>query len=158
MQPTEKQLDIFTKLSELEESIGRFYEVLAETFPTYKNFWSGLADEEKQHSAWVNKLRILVVQGTARFAERDFNSIAIRTFINYIESEMNKAKRNELSTINALSTTLYIEQSLIENKYFETFTADSQEVKQILDDLAVATRLHISKVQDVFNNFKRLSH
>ena len=157
MQPTEKQLDILTKLSELEEAIGRLYEVLAETFPTYNNFWSELANEERQHSAWVNELRMLIVQGTAGFVNRNFNSIAIQTFINYLESEMNKVKRNELSTVNALSTTLYIEQSLMESKYFEIFDADSQEVKQILSDLASATQLHITNVQEVFNNYKNSS-
>jgi hypothetical protein len=103
----------------------------------------------------VQKLQSLVIQGSATFNEGRFNPIAIQTFLNYLKNESEKVTGQQRSIINALSITLYLEESLIENKYFEIIDGDSKEIKQILNSLASATQSHISKVREVFNNYKK---
>ena len=152
---TEKQLTVLNKLVELEESLGRLYEVYAEVFPEYRKFWSDLADEEGQYAEWLRKLHTHVVQGSATFSENRFNEVAIQTFINYLNNEYEKVMNRERALINALSITLYIEESLMEREYFEVIDGDSNELKQTLSNLASATQSHIEQVRETFNVYKK---
>jgi rubrerythrin len=45
---------------------------------------------------------------------------------------------------------VYIEESIIEQRYFEVFAADAPELKRILADLANATKGHLEKVREEF--------
>jgi rubrerythrin len=155
MEPSEKQLDVLKKMSELEESAGRLYESYAQIFPDYRQFWLGLANEEKLHAEWVKKLHTLIERKTAEFSENRFNSIAIQKFLDYLKEEIGKASRRERALINALSITLYVEESLLENKYFEILNGDSKELKDTLRSLANATQRHIARVREVFNEAKK---
>ena len=151
--PTEKQLATLNELAELEESIGRLYEAYAMLFPDYRQFWSGLVEEEKEHAVWLRELRSYVVKGTAKFSENRFNIFAIQAYINYLKDELDKAKGRAL--VNALSIALYIEESLMEHKYFEIVDGDSKELKQTLSNLANATQSHIERVRNALNSYKK---
>jgi hypothetical protein len=155
---TDKQLEILTKLSELEEAVGKIYEVYAELFPDYRQFWLGLSDEEKQHSRWVHSLRSDTIHGFTKFNVDRFNIFAINTFISYLNDELGKAVRRERSLINALSITKYIEESLIEHKYFEILVDDSPKMKQVLTSLGLATQNHAEKVREALSNYMKTSH
>lgn len=48
---------------------------------------------------------------------------------------------------NALSGAMYLEQALIENKYFEIFEGDSAQIKHILGILADSTREHYQRIR-----------
>jgi rubrerythrin len=151
----EKQSTTLNKLAELEESISRLYEVYAEVFLDYQQFWSDLSNEEGQHAGWLRELNTNVVQGSATLRENRFNKIAIQTFINYLHDEYSKVMSRERALINALSITLYIEESLIEREYYEVLDGDSLELKQTLSNLASATKNHIERVREVFNVYKK---
>ena len=151
---TEKQLSVITKLSELEESVGRLYETYAVIFPDYRNFWVNMASDEREHAAWVAKLRSLIDNRLVVFSEGRFKVEAIQTFLKYIDEELGKAKEKNLFLMNALSITLYIEESLIEHKYFEVVEGDSPELKSILRDLAGATQKHADSARETFNAYK----
>ena len=151
--PLEKQLIVLDKLAELEESVGRLYEAYVALFPDYRQFWAGLVDEEKQHAVWVRELRVLVEKGTAKFTEDRFNIFAIQAYINYLKEELEKA--TERTLVNALSIALYIEESLMERKYFEVINGDSEELKQTLHNLANATQTHIERVHETINAYKK---
>ena len=151
--PLEKQLIVLNTLAELEESVGRLYEAYAALFPDYRQFWSGLVDEEKQHAVWVRELRALVEKGAAKFTENRFNVFAIQAYINYLKEELEKAKGRTL--VNALSIASYIEESLMEHNYFEVIDGDSEELKQTLRNLAGATQDHIERVRAALNTYKK---
>lgn len=155
---TDRQLRILDKLSELEETIGKIYEVYAELFPDYRQFWLGLSDEEKQHSRWINSLRSENIHGFTTFNVDRFNVFAISTFISYLNDELGKATNRERSLVNALSISRYIEESLIEHKYFEILVDDSPKTKQILTSLGVATHNHAEKVREALRNYIKNRH
>ena len=150
--PLEKQLIVLNKLAEVEESVGRLYEAYAALFPDYRQFWSGLVDEEKQHAVWVRELCSLVEKGTAKFNENRFNIFAIQTYINYLKEELDKASGRKL--VNALSIALYVEESMMEKKYFEIINGDSEELKQTLRKLTGATQIHIARVRETLDTYR----
>lgn len=148
------QLNIIAKLSALEESIGRLYGAYANSFPDYNEFWTNLASDERQHAAWIGRLYSLIDNNSITFSKGRFKLAAIQTFLKYLDDELIKAKAKNLSLMNALSITLYIEESLIELKYFEMVEGDTPELKRIFRDLASATQMHVAKVREVLNRYK----
>jgi hypothetical protein len=148
MSLNEKQLDVLSKMAANEEMVGRLYRAYAGRFPKYNALWSGLAEEE-------TKLISMVDSDSLFFKDGRFNKNAIKTFNNYLERETVKAVRLETPLIEALSTTLYIEDSLIEKKYFDVFETDSLASKQLLAKLSEDTRTHASKIREVLNKVKK---
>ncbi|HXY75063.1 MAG TPA: hypothetical protein VEH58_07035 [Dehalococcoidales bacterium] len=63
----DNKLSLLEKLAELEITVNNLYSAYAINFLNFKDFWSGLADEEKQHSKWVKQLQDLVISGQADF-------------------------------------------------------------------------------------------
>jgi rubrerythrin len=151
--PNENQLAGLDKLAELEISVSRLYEAYAALFPDYRQFWSELVDEEKQHASWVQGLRALVEKGAAKFNENRFNTPAVQNYINYLKDEIGKAPERTL--INALSIAKYNEESLIEREYFNIVEGDSDEMKQTLTKLAGATKSHIERVRKAINTYTK---
>ena len=141
-------------LAKNEESIGRLYQVYAERFPEYNEFWMSLALEETQHSNWIHELVEKVRDGSAYIIKGRFKEQAIKTFLGYLEREIAKAKATTIPLIESLSTALYIEKSLIERKYFEVFDSDSAELTHLLGDLRSATERHIQKIKKLWNEHR----
>lgn len=154
MSLTEHQDLIIESLSSNEEAIGQLYEAYAVKFPDYADFWTALANDEKAHANWIRSLATNIEQGSLFFDDRRFNKAAIRTFSDYVGQELAKVQQQML-LINALSITLYIEQALIERKYFEVFESDSPHLKSVLHDLAAATERHVEKVRQLWSRHRR---
>jgi rubrerythrin len=150
----EDKLNLLGKLGELGISVCRLYETYAIIFPDFKDFWSGLAIEEKQHAEWMRELQSLVLGAKADFRSGNFNVFAIQAFINYINNKLKMVNQNDMTLLNALAISQYIEDSVIESKYFEVITGDALEIKQILNSLADATKNHNNRVKETLVNYK----
>ena len=141
-------------LAQNEESLSRLYQVYASRFPEHKELWAGLAGEEQNHAGWIHRFDEKVRAGQGINKNR-FKAAAVRTFMNHTEEEIVKAKKPDYQSINALSVAYYIEESLIERKYFEVFEGDSTELKKLLQDLAEATKTHAMKIKTAWDEEKK---
>lgn len=139
--------EVVEAMARNEEAISRLYQAYADRFPAQKEFWSGLAAEETAHAGWIRGLQARVKEGALSISKDRFKLQPVRAFTNYLEREMASAREPGMSPINALSVALYIEESIIEQRYFEAAAADTPEMKRVLDDLAGATRAHLEKVR-----------
>jgi len=81
--------------------------------------------------------------------------VAIQTFIEYLERELTKAREQEMLLINALSTALYIEEALLERKFFVVFETDVLELKRVLLDLAAAVENHVQRVREAWSKHRQ---
>jgi len=140
--------EILEALKEHERVIAQLYEVYALKFPEYKDFWSQLSSEEIQHAEWIEKLRIQVEDSEEDFIVERFAKGAVEHSIDYVKGLIDSTAQPDFLLMNALSTALYIEMALIENKYFEVFEADSPGTKQALDALAQDTREHCQRLRE----------
>jgi len=152
-----EQPNILHRLAENEEAIGVLYQEYAKRFPDYESFWVGLASEEKEHASWIRRLYSTAAESALFFNQKRFNKEAIQTYLNYLQRELVKVKQGETTLINALSVTLYIEESLIERKYFDVFETDSVELKHVLLNLAASTRIHLDRAREALSNYKRIA-
>jgi thiol-disulfide isomerase/thioredoxin len=149
---TETQLKVIKLLAEHEKAISQLYREYARKFPEQKDFWSKIAAEEIEHASWIFKLRSQAEKGSLYFKEGRFKIEAIKTSLEYVKSQITEAQNNKISAKNALSVARDLESGLIEKKFFEIFEPDCREIKQVLLDLAAATREHYNRIEKVWNN------
>lgn len=120
---------------------------------TSHEYWSLLADDEMKHASWIRILKEQI--GVYAVYEGRFNSTAVKTFTNYLGRELHKLDSQKIPLIEALSTTLYIEKSLIENQFFEVFKTDSAELKRTLARLRDDTLVHRDKAKETLDRWKK---
>jgi len=149
---TETQLKVIKLLAEHEKAISQLYKEYARKFPEQKDFWSKIAAEEIKHASWIFKLHSQAEKGLLYFKEGRFKIEAIETSLEYLKSQITEAQNNKISAKNALSVARDLEGGLIEKKFFEVFEPDCREIKQVLLDLAAATREHYNRIEKVWNN------
>jgi rubrerythrin len=140
--------DVIEAMAKNEEAISHLYQAYADRFPTQKSFWSPLAAEETSHAGWLRSLLAKMREGSLSINRDRFKLQPVRAFTGYLERELATAREPGMAPINALSVALYIEESIIEQRYFEVFAADAPELKRILADLATATKGHLDKVRE----------
>lgn len=147
---TETQLKVIKLLAEHEKAISQLYKEYARKFPEQKDFWSKIAAEEIEHASWIFKLRSQAEKGSLYFKEGRFKTEAIITSLEYIKNQITEAQNKKISAKNALSVARDLESGLIEKKFFEVFEPDCRELKQVLLDLAGATREHYNRIEKVW--------
>jgi len=109
-----------------------------------------LSREEIQHANWISGLAARVEDGSDCFVVNRFPIGAIKHSIAYVEELANAPDQADFLLMNAISTALYIEKAMIENKYFKVFSGDGVETKRILNALAQSTQSHYQRVHKVW--------
>jgi rubrerythrin len=150
-----KASNLIEKLASNEEYVARLYRGYADTFPMQREFWISLAVEEMKHASWIRNLGLKTETRRIFVEEGRFNTVAIQTFMNYLNKELIRLNKQNIPLIEALSITLYIEQSLIESKSFEIFKTDSAELKHTLTRLRDDTLVHRNKAKEALEKYKK---
>jgi rubrerythrin len=140
--------EVIEAMAKNEEAVGRLYQAYGDKFPPQKAFWSSLAADETSHAGWIRGLQAKMRDGSLTVNRDRFKIQPVRGFSAYLERELASAREPGMSPINSLSVALYIEESMIEQRFFEVFAPDGPELKRVLSDLATATRSHLDKVRD----------
>jgi rubrerythrin len=148
--------EVVEAMAKNEEAVSRLYQAYADKFPAQKAFWSGLAADEMSHAALIRGLQAKMREGSLSINRDRFKIQPVRGFTAYLEREMTAAREPGMSPVNALSVALYIEESIIEQRFFEAFAADAPELNRVLADLAAATKAHLEKVREEWGK-QRLS-
>jgi hypothetical protein len=141
--------EILEALKEHERVIAQLYEVYARKFPEYEDLWSQLSGEEIQHAEWLEQLQVRVEGSEEDFVMERFAIGAVKHSIVYVNGLIDSAADPDFLLMNALSTAMYLETALIENKYFEVFEADSPGTKHALEMLAQSTQEHCQRLRKV---------
>ena len=149
-----KSEDLCELLAQNEERLSELYGIYAVKFPEYKDLWNGLAGEEEQHAKWIRNLASWAKEGLIDINNSRFNIAAINTFTSYVDKEIARARNSLVSLINALSIASYIEDSIIENRFFEVFEGDSPDWRSTLLDLATETNKHRSMIKEALKKAK----
>jgi hypothetical protein len=150
-----KTSNLVEKLASNEEFVARLYRRYAGAFPILREFWISLAAEEMKHASWIRNLGAKTETRRIFIDKGRFNTVAIQTFMNYLDKELARLNEQEITLIEALSITLYIEQSLIESRVFEIFKTDSAESKHTLTNLRNDTLAHRNKVKEELETYKK---
>ena len=147
-------MEILDKLAENEEHISRLYRVYAEIMPAHKEFWSKLADEEIEHASWIRNFAEGVEGGTLAIDEKRFPRNALQTYSQYLDGSIDRAARKGVDVMGAFTTAIYIEESLVELKFFEVIDSGSEEFDDVLLHLKKDTIEHNKRIKEYWSKIK----
>lgn len=143
----DKPIGVIEAMARNEETVGQLYRAYALKFPEKETLWNELAYDEADHAKWLRGLSH-PQGGKEAFGVRErFKPEAIETFYRYLKTELAKVDLPGFTLGQALATALYIEDCLLERKYFEVLSSDSKEFKKVLTDLQSATEKHADNVR-----------
>lgn len=155
MENTDNQYDILELLAGNEETIGRLYTRYSQRFHEMADFWNELADDERNHAVWIRSLKEKTENRESYVKPERFKPAAIKTFVDHTEKEISEASTQGYQLINALSVAFFIEDSLIEKKYFDVISTDSVELKNLLQKLDSATRKHAQRIKEARDKYNQ---
>ena len=134
-------------MQRIEDSVAQLYETYAQKFPEHANFWMTIALQENMHADWVRGLGAMLSSGTMSFKEDRFSIEQLQQSLDDLRNELQTARQTDYSISEATAIALKLEESLIEKSFFEIFESDSQEMKEVFEDLTKDTQEHIAKLE-----------
>lgn len=147
-QPNEAS--VIQKMIELEETVGRLYEIYHDLFPAQKGFWDRLAAEEKTHAEWISKFLLTSKHGTISLQPNRFKIEPIQMTLDSLAKQIKKAREGKVTLLEALSFAFNFENGLVEKEFFKIVDADSDALKKLLGSLSLATENHSRWIQQVW--------
>lgn len=141
MDQREYQTSILKQMANNEESLSELYAIYMHKFPSRRDFWRSIAQEEVGHANWIRTLQAMVDSGTVLFKEGRFNIDSLNDFNDFIKKQENKAK-NEIPLIEALVSSKELEETFLEKEFFRVFEGDGPELETLLLALEYSTKNH----------------
>ena len=129
-----------------EIALSHLYGEYAKRFPDHEDFWSRLSAEEREHAILISKLFETIKDGSAKIDGQILKVNALQTANRRVNHLLSEVKEKDIPFINALSTALDIERSMIEKKAFRVFNGDSPEFQQIMLILEEDTEDHLARI------------
>jgi hypothetical protein len=147
-------MGILELLAENEEHIARLYRLYAEKLPKFRDFWAQLSGEEIEHASWIRDFANGVKDKTLYLDEKRFPKEVLYTYREYLDGSMQKANRQGIDAIGAFTAAFYIEESLIELKFFEVIDSGSEDFNKVLLRLKKATAEHNNRIKEYWTKVK----
>lgn len=142
------QIQTIELLAQNEEVLVELYKLYSQQHPEYKDFWQSISDDEAQHAQWLRALIGQINSGTLSFNPDRFNQQNVFDFLQHGRQSLERARQAISPIKDTLLLSLKIEKSLIESKFFEAVQADALPLREVLARLAMATELHIAKIEE----------
>jgi len=153
---SEKEPDVLEMLIRHELAIKKLYEIFAVMFPNRKDFWQGLADDEKRHADWFGTLRSEETLEKWLLSDGRLKPQAIKSSIGYVESQIVRAQNSRLSLLQALSIANDLENALLEKQFSKIDESVAAEVGSVLMNIAAETLKHRKTIVEAIDAEKRL--
>ena len=144
----ESQSSIIDALAECEEQIGALYEEFSKSVQDSRSFWENLAREENQHAALLRTLKKNLAKGSIFFNLGHFSDERLGAMTTLVNAELTLARCHNTNHARALETAVKIEDWLLESKFYDFVTSDSQEFQIIARKLSGDTQRHINLIQN----------
>lgn len=146
--------EILEMMAKNEEGIARLYGLYAERMPEHSSLWTELAGEEMQHASWIRAFNEGVGEGSLVLDEKRFPREALQTYAEYLNINLAKARQVGEDIAQYFVTALYIEESLIEAKFFQVIDTGSKDFDKLVLRLKLATLEHIERLREYWEGVK----
>lgn len=142
-----KQKNILCLLSENEEKIAELYRLYAEKIRGRKRLWKAFAKEEDEHAEVIRSLDVRFGHDQDSLKVNKHAFQIVDYISRFIDEEILKAKKREVTHWEALESALRIEQSMVENKSFEIFKPINKAVTKVFRALNRETKGHVKDLR-----------
>ncbi len=135
--------------------ISNIYKSFAEKFPSHRDLWNSLANEEVNHAAYVKNLSSLAKEGKVYFDEKTTTTYTVKTIIADLKNRYQNTSSNQYTLLKALSYSLSLENSVIESKFYDFFSSDDQHIISIINTIKQETYQHAAKIKKAMEEEKK---
>lgn len=147
--------DVLELLIDHELSIKRLYEAFVAAFNDLRGFWQTLAGDEQGHADRLEKLRTEPTLNLWLTHEGRLKPPAIKSSIEYVQSQTTRAQGGGLSLLQALAIARDLESALIERQFLAPSEPVCAEIRSTLMELTAETERHRQVVADALETEKR---
>jgi len=154
MKGSNVEYNLFVHQIEHEEALRKLYKSYHKLFPE-EEIWEQLESEEKKHADVIHPIILKVMDETIFFKEPPENYDMIRRSLSRIMSEISKAEKKEVDLIEALETSIEIEETMIERNFFKSMGSYAPFIEDILENIVVETEKHRGLLIGVKNKYIR---
>jgi hypothetical protein len=152
---SEAQGKILDRLAECENAAGYLYDRFAEQFEKHAVFWSGMANEERQHATLLLSLHKTLDQGHLFFHIGRFSDDRIDTFLKMVRSEVRTLKSGRVSELQAFRTALRVEATLLESGFYECVESDAPAFQHLARAMVERTEEHQERIRDLIFSIRQ---
>ena len=152
---TEDPRTVAEMLATHELALRQLYQAYAQRFPTFKDFWLQLANDEQHHANWLGVLLAKTGPSNPLDPRGWPRPAAIESCLKYVQEQILRAQRSEVTCMAALSIARDIENSLLEKRFFRVAEGASPQVKAVLGRLTGDTERHLQVVLEALNQARR---
>jgi len=140
-------LALVNALIQNEKLISKLYANYASLFANDSDFWTKISSDETDHARWLDELFIKIKQEVVQIDENRLKLEALTNFTAYINEQIARAETGNITSIQALSVSMDMENSIIEQGVFKVYETDDAELQETFDRLRTATEAHFSNVK-----------
>lgn len=131
-----------------ESTFGTLYGVFSEIFPARAQFWRALAVEEQRHAEMLGELGSDPAINHWLLDESGLRSRALVSSIEYVESQIDRARKGDFTLLQALSVARDLESALIEEQFARMVQSPHIVATPVLMELANQTEWHLRLLTD----------
>lgn len=142
-------VQIMKPLTELEYQMHRLYMWFSDCYgnnETHRLFFREIAREELQHRDMVKKQRDLLIKSFREFRDIDADIQGIHQLTGILKDIADKREKKPLA--EALDVAIQIEQSAVERHYRFLIAKANPVLKEMVDVLVKADRVHVQRLLD----------
>lgn len=144
------QKKILALMLQQETLLAQLYQVFAQKFPMYEEFWNQLARDERRHAGWLEQLCAATEKKIVLFSEGRLKTFALETFITGLEEKLNRAQADGFDARQALACTIDLERCLLEKNVFSHFEGLTEKASKVMKFLAQETKEHQELAQKLY--------
>jgi hypothetical protein len=137
-----------------ETAIKQLYELFAETFPEHRTFWEGIKEEEQKYAYFLEGLSSKASLKEWFVNDGRLKRLAIIGSIEYIEGQIERARKANISLLEALSIANDLEEALIEKQFIRLTISGPEEIRNVMKGLVADTQRHRKMIAEKLNLHK----
>jgi rubrerythrin len=141
------QAAILAALINMEESASSLYKAFGELLPDNAKLWGQLSADERTHATMLHKLEDMLDKGEQFQHLGQFGISGLQHAIDDIRNAETKARRDGISSQDAMVLALRTESYMAECEFYKTVESTAPEFKYIAERLIDLTDKHIQTLQ-----------
>lgn len=136
-------LEALKLMREHELIIAELYRTCSILWLVDEVFWTDMEQAEMKHAQNIDKMANIVSGRPENFKpDHPFKLAAIQTSISWIKRNIERVKKREIDMDKMLFIARDIEQSILENKYFEILRTDDIAFQSFINEIILDTMAH----------------
>lgn len=131
-------------LSEHKKNVANLYHNYYKKFPDHA-VWLHLAQSKQKNHEFLQRFCFAPKKLSPRTDDSIFKSSAIKTSMEWVNRLIEESQKHDIHT--ALGYSLDLEQSKIDQRYFDVFQNDAPEIKDILPNITKEAQEYIAIIE-----------